>query len=207
MDEEWESPQGVKLDAILFGGRRANTVPLVAEAKSWEQGVFYGASLASEQTAAAVEGKVGALRHDPFAMLPFCGYNMADYFGHWLSMPGRCPADKLPKIYSVNWFRKGADGKFLWPGFGENMRVLKWVFERATGTADAVPSPIGKLPAEGAIDLPEGMEAEDMAELLRVDANAWLSDVQEFKEFTNKFDSIPAGLEKQVESLERSLRN
>mmetsp|Transcript_18651 Transcript_18651/g.71962 ORF Transcript_18651/g.71962 Transcript_18651/m.71962 type:complete len:623 (+) Transcript_18651:23-1891(+) len=206
MDEEWESPKGVKLDAILFGGRRANTVPLVAEANSWQQGVLYGASLASEQTAAA-EGKVGSLRHDPFAMLPFCGYNMADYFGHWLSMTNRCPKEKLPKIYSVNWFRKGDDGKFLWPGFGENMRVLKWIFERSSGDASAVPTPIGKVPETGAIDLPEGMSESDMSELLEVNADAWLRDLEEFKQFTEKFDTVPTGLKEEVQTLESDLRS
>ena len=141
---EWEDLDGVPIDAILFGGRRASNVPLVTEAYDWQHGVFLGATVSSEQTAAA-EGTVGALRRDPFAMLPFCGYNMGDYFGHWLKIGKATDAEKLPRIYYVNWFRKNADGKFIWPGFGENSRVLKWIFERCDDTAQAVDSPIGKV--------------------------------------------------------------
>ncbi len=143
------------IDAFLFGGRRATTVPLVHEAFDWEHGVFLGATMSSEKTAAAA-GNVGELRFDPMAMLPFCGYNMADYFGHWLKLGEREGAE-LPRIFYVNWFRKDADGKFLWPGFGENSRVLEWVFRRCDGEAEAVETPIGLLPAEGAIDT-EGLD-------------------------------------------------
>ena len=145
---EWEDPAGVPIDAILLGGRRATTIPLVHEAFDWEHGVFLGATMSSETTAAAA-GKVGQLRFDPFAMLPFCGYNMADYFEHWLEIGRRGDAAKLPRIFYVNWFRKDADGRFLWPGFGENSRVLEWVFRRCAGDADAHETPIGLVPGAG----------------------------------------------------------
>ena len=148
---EWEDPKGVPISAILFGGRRRTTVPLVTEAFDWEHGVFLGSIMASETTAAAA-GAVGKLRFDPIAMLPFCGYNMADYFAHWLEIGKATDAAKLPKIFFVNWFRKDDDGRFLWPGFGENSRVLKWVFERVDGDADAVETPIGLLPTHDALD-------------------------------------------------------
>ncbi|MEU8400546.1 phosphoenolpyruvate carboxykinase (GTP) [Nonomuraea sp. NPDC048892] len=167
---EWQDPKGVPISAILFGGRRATAVPLVTESLSWEHGVFLGANVASEKTAAA-EGKVGELRHDPFAMLPFCGYNMGDYFGHWINI-GRREGARLPRIYYVNWFRKNADGKFIWPGFGENSRVLKWVVERLNGEAKAVPTAIGLLPGDldtEGLDLPE----DDLRTLLSVDREVW----------------------------------
>ena len=167
---EWQDPQGVPISAILFGGRRATAVPLVTESLSWEHGVFLGANVASEKTAAA-EGKVGELRHDPFAMLPFCGYNMGDYFAHWLDI-GRRKGAKLPRVYYVNWFRKDAGGRFIWPGFGENSRVLKWIVERLNGEAKAVPTPIGLLPQSldtDGLDLPE----EDLRTLLTVDREVW----------------------------------
>ena len=144
------------ISAILFGGRRASTVPLVIESFDWDHGVFLGANVASEKTAAA-EGTVGELRHDPFAMLPFCGYNMGDYFGHWLTVGRSADAAKLPRLYYVNWFRKDAAGRFVWPGFGENIRVLKWIVERLSGSAEAVQTPIGLLPAAGSLDL-DGLE-------------------------------------------------
>src|SRR5919112_6191769 len=146
---EWEDPAGVPIDAILFGGRRASVVPLVDEALDWEHGVFLGSIMASETTAAQA-GEVGALRFDPMAMLPFCGYHMGDYFAHWLEI-GRREGAQLPKIFYVNWFRKDDDGNWLWPGYGENSRVLAWVFGRVAGTADAPETPIGYLPADGAI--------------------------------------------------------
>jgi phosphoenolpyruvate carboxykinase (GTP) len=167
---EWQDPKGVPISAILFGGRRATAVPLVTESLSWQHGVFLGANIASEKTAAA-EGKVGELRHDPFAMLPFCGYNMGDYFAHWLDV-GRRQGAELPRIYYVNWFRKNADGKFIWPGFGENGRVLKWIVDRLNGQANAVPTPIGLLP--DALDT-EGLDLaeEDLRTLLSVDREVW----------------------------------
>src|SRR5439155_23470812 len=149
---EWDDPAGVPVSAILFGGRRASTVPLVIESFDWDHGVFLGANVASEKTAAA-EGTVGELRHDPFAMLPFCGYNMGDYFGHWLSVGHAADTAKLPRLFYVNWFRKNAQGKFAWPGFGENIRVLKWIVQRLSGEAEAVSTPIGLLPAPGSRDL------------------------------------------------------
>ena len=163
------------IDAMLFGGRRSTVVPLVLEARDWEHGVFLGSTMSSETTAAAA-GKVGQLRWDPMAMLPFCGYHMADYFRHWLKI-GEREGAKLPRIFYVNWFRKGEDGKFLWPGYGENSRVLEWVFRRCEGKADAVETPIGLLPpvGEGGIDI-DGLDVtpETMEELLEVDAEGWM---------------------------------
>ena len=174
---EWEDPAGVPIDAMLFGGRRSTVVPLVHEAYDWDHGIFLGAIMASETTAAAA-GAVGKLRRDPFAMLPFCGYNMADYFGHWLEVGEQADAEKLPKIFYVNWFRKDADGRWLWPGFGENSRVLKWVFERCDDATAAIDTPIGRLPAGDAIDT-DGLDlsAADMAELLRVDVAEWKAEL------------------------------
>ncbi|MFF8773782.1 phosphoenolpyruvate carboxykinase (GTP) [Kitasatospora sp. NPDC015120] len=170
---EWEDPAGVPISAILFGGRRATAVPLVTESFNWQHGVFLGANIASEKTAAA-EGTVGELRRDPFAMLPFCGYNMGDYFAHWLEVGARADAGKLPKIYYVNWFRKNAEGKFVWPGYGENSRVLKWVVERLEGTGAGVETPIGVLPTVEGFDL-DGLELskEDLDLLFTVDADIW----------------------------------
>ncbi|MDX6350821.1 MAG: phosphoenolpyruvate carboxykinase [Streptomyces sp.] len=170
---EWEDPKGVPISAILFGGRRASAVPLVTESFDWQHGVFLGANVASEKTAAA-EGKVGELRRDPFAMLPFCGYNMGDYFGHWVKLGQEHDAAKLPKIYYVNWFRKDAEGRFVWPGFGENSRVLKWIVDRLNGRAEGVETPIGILPAEGALDT-DGLDIskEDLDLLLSVDLDVW----------------------------------
>src|SRR5580658_5971678 len=170
---EWEEPAGVPIDAILFGGRRSSVVPLIHQAFSWQHGVFMGSIVASETTAAAA-GAVGKLRRDPFAMLPFCGYNMADYWAHWLEVGAAAEPAKLPRIFYVNWFRKGPDGKFLWPGFGENSRVLEWVFERCEGSGDAVESPIGYLPGPTGIPT-DGLEVSraDLDELLRVDVDEW----------------------------------
>jgi phosphoenolpyruvate carboxykinase (GTP) len=166
---EWEDPEGVPISAILFGGRRASVVPLIAEAYDWNHGVFLGSIMASEKTAAAA-GNVGELRRDPFAMLPFCGYNMADYFTHWLEVGAAGDTDKLPKMFYVNWFRRDDDGKFIWPGFGDNSRVLEWVFERCAGRGGAVETPIGLVPTTGAIPT-EGLDLseEDIATLLAVD--------------------------------------
>src|SRR5579864_5219714 len=177
---EWDDPAGVPISAILFGGRRASTVPLVTESFDWDHGVFLGANVASEKTAAA-EGTVGELRRDPFAMLPFCGYNMGDYFGHWLSMESRA-ADPalLPRLFYVNWFRKDASGRFVWPGFGENSRVLKWIVQRLSGEADAARTPIVFLPTRESLDL-DGLEipAEDLDLLLSVDTEAWKREAEQ----------------------------
>jgi phosphoenolpyruvate carboxykinase (GTP) len=203
---EYDDPNGVPMSAILFGGRRASTIPLVNEALSWEHGVFLGSIMGSEKTAAAT-GTVGDVRHDPMAMLPFCGYNMADYWGHWLETGSR-EGVKMPKIYYVNWFRKNSDGKFLWPGFGENSRVLKWVFERCTGAADALETSIGNLPVEGGLDT-EGldMSEENMQELLAVDPESWLGELEGIQAHYAKFGSkVPAALLGELESLEKRLR-
>ena len=193
---EWDDPAGVPISAILFGGRRASTVPLVVESFDWDHGVFLGANVASEKTAAA-EGTVGELRHDPFAMLPFCGYNMGDYFGHWLRLGGTAPDPaRLPRLYSVNWFRKDAAGRFAWPGFGENIRVLKWIIQRLDGEAEAVQTPIGRLPAPGALDL-DGLEISeaDLDLLLTVDRQAWKLEADQIPEFFRGFgDHLPERL-------------
>ncbi len=203
---EWEDPAGVPIDAMLFGGRRSTVVPLVTEALDWEHGVFLGSVMSSEKTAAAA-GTVGELRFDPFAMLPFCGYNMADYFAHWLEM-GRRPGAKLPKIFYVNWFRKDEDGRFLWPGYGENSRVLAWVFARCAGHGAARETPIGLVPPVGGeginIDGLDVSEA-DMSELLRVDADQWRAQLPQFREYLAKFENLPAELSAQLDALEDRL--
>ncbi len=205
MAPEWDDPAGVPIDAILFGGRRASVVPLVHEARDFEHGVFLGSVMSSETTAAAA-GQVGALRFDPFAMLPFCGYDMAQYFAHWLEIGKRGDADKLPKFFYVNWFRKDDDGHFLWPGFGENSRVLAWVFRRCDGEAEAVESPIGLIPAPGAIDT-EGLDIaeEDLAKVLSVDAGAWAAQLPQYHEHYAKFERLPAELHAQLKALEARL--
>ncbi|WLW52578.1 phosphoenolpyruvate carboxykinase (GTP) [Streptomyces sp. YU58] len=192
---EWEDPKGVPISAILFGGRRATAVPLVTESFDWNHGVFLGANVASEKTAAA-EGKVGELRRDPFAMLPFCGYNMGDYMGHWVDVAKDKDASKLPKIYYVNWFRKNDEGKFVWPGFGENSRVLKWIVERLEGKAEGVETPIGILPAKGALDT-EGLELSesDLEFLLTVDKEVWREEAALVPDHLNTFgDHTPKEL-------------
>jgi phosphoenolpyruvate carboxykinase (GTP) len=203
--EEWEDPKGVPISAILFGGRRASVVPLATEALDWEHGTFLGTIIASEMTAAAF-GKLGELRRDPMAMLPFCGYNMADYWGHWLNM-GKKQHVKMPKIYYVNWFRKNEAGKFMWPGFGENSRVLKWVFERCNGTAEAVETAIGYMPTLDAIDF-DGLDMadEDIANLMRVDVDGWLSELPGIEEYYATFgDHLPEELTHQVNALRERL--
>jgi phosphoenolpyruvate carboxykinase (GTP) len=185
---EWDDPAGVPISAILFGGRRATTVPLVIESFGWDHGVFLGANVASEKTAAA-EGTVGELRRDPFAMLPFCGYNMGDYFGHWLALGAAAPDPaKLPRLFYVNWFRKDENGRFVWPGFGENSRVLKWIAERLSGDAEAMETPVGNLPAPGALDL-DGLQLSqaDLDLLLTVDAPAWKLEADRMPEFFRMF--------------------
>jgi phosphoenolpyruvate carboxykinase (GTP) len=203
---EWEDPAGVPVSAILFGGRRATVVPLVTEARNWQHGTFLGSIMGSEKTAAAA-GTVGELRRDPMAMLPFCGYNMADYWRHWLTI-GLRPGARLPRIYYVNWFRKGAAGEFLWPGFGDNSRVLKWVVERCEGAGGAVETPIGSLPAPGALDL-AGLElpAASLRELLRVDVAGWLAEVPRIREYYARFgDRLPPALARELDDLEARLR-
>ena len=203
---EWEDPAGVPIDAILFGGRRASVVPLVFQSRDWEHGVFLGSIMASETTAAAA-GAVGNLRRDPFAMLPFCGYNMADYFAHWLRIGASADPDKLPKIFYVNWFRKDDDGRWLWPGYGENSRVLEWVFERVSGTGEATETPIGYIPAPGAIDT-DGLDvsAADMDKLLAVDADEWRAEVPSIREHFATFgDKLPEQLVAELDTLEQQL--
>jgi phosphoenolpyruvate carboxykinase (GTP) len=203
---EWEDPGGVPISAILFGGRRASVVPLVQEARDWRQGVFLGSIMASETTAAAT-GAVGRLRRDPFAMLPFCGYNMGDYLGQWLQLGASADPAKLPRLYYVNWFRKGADGRWLWPGFGENSRVLAWIFARVAGTAEAVETPVGLVPAEGALDL-EGLDVtpEDMAELLRVDVGEWQAEVPSIEgHYARLGERLPVELRDELDALEERL--
>ncbi len=203
---EWEDPRGVPISAILFGGRRASVVPLVFQSFDWQHGVFLGSIMASETTAAAA-GRAGKLRRDPFAMLPFCGYNMGDYFGHWLRLGAKADPDKLPKIFYVNWFRKDHEGRWLWPGYGENSRVLEWVFERVSGRGDAVDTPIGFVPAPGAIDVEAiSVSKEDMEELLRVDADEWRAEVPLIREHFAQFgDHLPKELADAVDDLERRL--
>jgi phosphoenolpyruvate carboxykinase (GTP) len=205
MAPDWEDPGGVPIDAFLFGGRRATVVPLVHEAFDWEHGVFLGAIMGSEKTAAA-DGTVGVLRFDPMAMLPFCGYHMADYFGHWLRV-GRREGARLPKVFMVNWFRKGEGGRYLWPGFGDNSRVLAWIFRRCDDEAEAVETPIGLVPAPAAIDT-EGLDIsdEDMAELLKVDPDEWRAQLPQMKEHFAQFGGrLPAELRERLEALEREL--
>jgi phosphoenolpyruvate carboxykinase (GTP) len=203
---EWEDPAGVPIDAILLGGRRATTVPLVHEAFDWEHGIFLGATMSSETTAAAA-GRVGTLRFDPFAMLPFCGYNMGEYFRHWLEIGRRADADKLPRIFYVNWFRKDDDGRFLWPGFGENSRVLEWIFRRCAGDAGARETAIGLVPTPGdvytdGLDIP----AENLEKVLSVDLDALREQLPQVTEHLARFgDDLPDELHAQLEALERRL--
>ncbi len=203
--DNWEDPAGVPIEAFLFGGRRATVMPLVTEAFDWEHGVFQGAVMGSEKTAAA-SGAVGDLRFDPMAMLPFCGYNMADYFGHWLEI-GRRPDAVLPKIFMVNWFRKDEQGDFLWPGFGENSRVLAWIFRRCDDAADAEETPVGLLPGAEALDV-SGLDLAPGAlrELLEIDTEQWKAQLPQVKEHFAQFgDRLPAELREQLEGLESRL--
>jgi phosphoenolpyruvate carboxykinase (GTP) len=203
---EWQDPKGVPISAILFGGRRRTTVPLVTQAFNWEHGVFLGSIMASETTAAQA-GAVGNLRFDPMAMLPFCGYNMADYFGHWLKVGSAAKPENLPQIFFVNWFRRDTDGRFLWPGYGENSRVLKWVFERLDGTAGAVETPIGNLPVVSDLDT-SGLkvDAADMSTLLSVDTAGWLEAVPQIREHYATFGAkLPQQLTAALDSLEKAL--
>lgn len=206
--DDWDGADGVPLDAILFGGRRATNVPLVVEASSWEHGVFMGATISSEQTAAA-EGTVGELRRDPFAMLPFCGYNMADYWGHWLRVGSELEHGKAPKIFQVNWFRKGADGSFLWPGFGENSRVIEWIVRRLEHEAGARESAIGRLPVLEELNL-DGIDvpSADLDALFAVDRDSWLAECDLTEEFFDTFGSrVPAALRAELAALRYRLRD
>ena len=203
---EWQDPAGVPIDAFLFGGRRATVVPLVREAFDWKHGVFLGATMSSEMTAAAA-GTVGQLRFDPMAMLPFCGYNVGDYFAHWLKLGEQADADKLPKIFYVNWFRKADDGHFMWPGFGENSRVLEWVFRRCDGDAEAVETPIGLVPAEGSLNV-DGLDidAGDLEALLTVDEAAVAAEVDQVRGHLDSVgDSLPSTLRDELAALESRL--
>jgi phosphoenolpyruvate carboxykinase (GTP) len=205
---EWDDPAGVPISAILFGGRRASAVPLVTEAYSWQHGVFLGATISSETTAAAT-GQVGQLRRDPFAMLPFCGYNMGDYFGHWLAIGGKTDPGKLPRCYAVNWFRKDASGEFAWPGFGENSRVLKWIVERLAGQAAAVDTPIGQLPARESLDTAGLAISEAALELLlSVDPATWQEEADLTREYFTTFGShLPEQLWEEHEALLERLKS
>jgi phosphoenolpyruvate carboxykinase (GTP) len=206
IDPAWQDPAGVPISAFLFGGRRAGTIPLVTQAFDWEHGVFMGSAAGSETTAANLS-KTGVLRHDPFAMLPFCGYNMGDYFTHWLSFAQRTDPAKLPKVFFVNWFRKDDNGKFLWPGYGENSRVLKWIFERVEGGGAAVETPIGYLPAADALDL-SGLDvpAESMKTLLALDREGWRQEADGLSKYYDEFgDRLPAELRKQLAALRERL--
>ena len=204
ISDDWEDPSGVVIDAIIFGGRRATNVPLVVEARDWEHGVYLGATISSEQTAAA-EGTVGELRRDPFAMLPFCGYNMADHWAHWLKVGAELRSTgTVPRIFQVNWFRKGDDGKFLWPGFGENSRVLEWILERVDGRVSATDTPLGLVPTKGALNL-EGLDV-DVDQLFAIDRESWLAEADSTEEFFATFDGrVPAAVQNQLAVLRARL--
>jgi phosphoenolpyruvate carboxykinase (GTP) len=206
IDPDWQNPQGVPLSAIILGGRRPNTIPLVNEAFDWEHGVFLGSTCASETTAASA-GNSGVLRRDPFSMLPFCGYNICDYFQYWLSLPQRANRNRLPKIFFVNWFRKDDAGNYLWPGFGENSRVLKWICERVEGTAATRQAPIGLLPTPDSLDL-AGLELpnENLRELTSVDSDGWKKEVEDIAQYYKKFgERLPDELKRQLDKLRERL--
>jgi phosphoenolpyruvate carboxykinase (GTP) len=206
---EWEDPAGVPISAFLFGGRRPSTIPLINQAASWNHGVFMGSVVGSEVTAAALDLKAGTVRRDPFAMLPFCAYNMGDYFQHWVNLGENADQDKLPKIFYVNWFRKSDDGRWLWPGFGDNSRVLKWIFERCDSAVEAVETPIGFMPKTDDIDI-SGLEGEvskaDLEDLLAVDIEGWKNEIAQIKEHYARFgDKLPKALSAELEALEARL--
>lgn len=207
IDPHWQDPVGVPISAFLFGGRRSTVIPLCMEAFNWNHGTFFGASVSSETTAAAT-GTVGKLRHDPFAMLPFCGYNMGDYFAHWIKLGENSNNSKLPQIFYVNWFRKGSRGEWLWPGFGENLRVLKWIFERTSGVNNAVETPIGKVPAPGALDLTGlSVSKEVLNELFSIDKQQWKKETAEIKEYFKIFgNQLPDGIKNELNALEQRLQ-
>ncbi|MBM3881784.1 MAG: phosphoenolpyruvate carboxykinase (GTP) [Verrucomicrobia bacterium] len=207
IDPAWENPAGVPISAILFGGRRPSTIPLVAEAFGWEHGVFMGAAAGSETTAAALH-QAGVLRRDPFAMLPFCGYHIGDYLAHWLALAGRTDRAKLPKVFFVNWFRKSADGKWLWPGYGENSRVLAWICQRVEGAGAAVETPIGRLPAPDALPL-EGLNlpADNLRQLLAVDLAGWRSEAEDIAKYHASIGArLPEAMRQELAALEQRLR-
>lgn len=208
IDKEWENPEGVPISAIIFGGRRSTIVPLVNEALDWNHGVFLGASTSSEMTAAA-SGEIGKLRHDPFAMLPFCGYHMGDYFRHWFEMGSKSDPSKLPRIYYVNWFKKGRKGEYLWPGYGENSRVLKWIFDRISGSNGAIKTPIGYLPKPGSLDLSElNLPEDNFKTLFHVDKNEWSKEVNSLREYFKIFgEKLPPQISDELNKLETRLRN
>ncbi|MFO1023353.1 MAG: phosphoenolpyruvate carboxykinase (GTP) [Planctomycetales bacterium] len=202
---DWEKPEGVPISAIIFGGRRSGVTPLVTEAFGWQHGTFLGATMTSEKTAAAA-GQVGVLRHDPMAMLPFCGYNMADYWQHWLDVGAR-GGSNMPKVFYVNWFRKDADGKFLWPGYGENMRVLEWIVGRSRGEADAQETPLGLIPTPGSLNL-EGLPISESqrAQLFRIDSAEWLKEIDEWGTFFRQFGNrLPQGIRDELDALRHRL--
>jgi len=206
--DEWQDPAGVPISAILIGGRRPGTIPLVHESFDWKHGVFLGSIMGSEITAAAISDKIGQVRRDPFAMLPFIGYNVCDYLQHWLDVGAKSTEDKLPKIFYVNWFRKDEDGKWLWPGYGENSRVLKWVVERISGEGKAVKTPIGYMPTDDAIDV-AGLDVSDaeMKELLKVDNAEWLNEVESIKaHYATYGEKLPTELKNQLAALEARLK-
>ena len=208
IDADWENPKGVPISAILFGGRRASIVPLVTEAFDWQHGTFLGSSVSSEMTAAAT-GTVGKVRHDPFAMLPFCGYNMGDYFNHWLSIGKKSDSKNLPKIFYVNWFRKDENGNFIWPGYGDNIRVLKWAFERLDGKNNFEERPYGNIPSKGAIDVSGlGLSEEDVEKLFAISKEEGLAEVNEMKDYYKIFgDRLPEELNEELAKLEERYNN
>lgn len=207
IDSDWENPAGVPISAILFGGRRPDTLPLVYESFDWNHGVFIGSIAGSEVTAAAIGLKAG-IRRDPFAMLPFCGYHMGDYFRHWISIGENAPdKSKLPRLFNVNWFRKNAEGKYIWPGYGDNVRVLKWIFERLDGAPIADKTPIGFVPKEGTIDL-QGLDNVDIKDIIKIDKNKWMAELELIKTHYNVFgDRLPSELRRQFAELEKRLNN
>ena len=205
---EWENPKGVPISAVLVGGRRPNTIPLVHESFDWEHGVFMGSIMGSEITAAAISDKIGQVRRDPFAMLPFSGYHISDYLQHWLNIGKMTDADKLPKLFYVNWFQKDENGRFIWPGFGENSRVLKWIVERVSGEGKAVKTPIGYMPSINAIDIQGiNISEDDMKKLLNVNADEWLDEVASIREYYKTLgEKLPKELVDQLDALEERLR-
>jgi len=207
-DPNYDNPRGVPISAILFGGRRPSVLPLVFEAFNWTHGTFLG-SIQSSETTAAQTGAVGVVRRDPMAMLPFCGYNMGDYLGHWLKTGRKTRPENLPKIFYVNWFRKSEEGKWLWPGYGENIRVLKWIYERATGTGAAIKTPIGNLPTPDSLDI-KGLDIskDDLRELLRVDREGWKNELPDIdKHFARLGERLPEELRAELDSLSRRLNS